>query len=421
MPTARRAFGVAAVNGKIFAIGGNDGKYQVYLDTNEMYDPISNTWIKRTSMPTPRINFGIAVYENKIYVLGGAIGVDPSGNGNALITTANEAYDPITDTWETKASMPTQRHGLTASVVNGKIYTISGIEHVDDSYRGLNYGSFKNEVYDPETNTWTTKPPIPNSVYNAVSATVGNKIYVLGGSKGPLAPTGTSNLNQVYDTKQETWTSASPVPVGIAAAAGVVFRAFMSEKICLLGGSTTSSNEPCNLNQIYHPSKDVWVAGAQMPTPHARFGVANVNDELYAIGGSSMHANSRLISNATEKYLPTKITENILVYSPQNKTYEGNSLSLGFTIDNTTSWMGYSLDGQESATVTGNTTITGLTVGMHNIAIYATDFYGKTGASETITFTMAESFPIFTVIAFIIIVALVSAVLLVYFKKRKKT
>jgi hypothetical protein len=84
MPTARRQFGVAVVDGKIFAIGGNDGNYQRYLDTNEMYDPTTNTWSEKARMPTPRIDFGIAVYENKIYVLGGAIGVDPSDNGNAL-------------------------------------------------------------------------------------------------------------------------------------------------------------------------------------------------------------------------------------------------------------------------------------------------------------------------------------------------
>jgi N-acetylneuraminic acid mutarotase len=121
MPTARRQFGVAVVNGKIFAIGGNDGNYDRYLDTNEMYDPTTNTWTKKARMPTPRIEFGIAIYENKIYVMGGAIGVDPSGNGNNLLTTANEVYDPATDTWETKAPMPTPRFGLTASVANDKI------------------------------------------------------------------------------------------------------------------------------------------------------------------------------------------------------------------------------------------------------------------------------------------------------------
>jgi hypothetical protein len=316
--------------------------------------------------------------------------------------------------------MPTPRHGLTASVVDGKIYLISGFQNSEVSNYFLDYGSVKNEVYDPETDTWTTKPAIPNGVFNAVSATVGDKIYVLGGDKASLALFGPTNFNQVYDTKQEIWTSASPIPVGISAAAGVVFRAFMSEKISLFGGSTDSSNEPCNLTQIYDPSKDVWASGSQMPTPHVFFGAANVNDELYAIGGSSMHNNSRLISNANEKYLPSKTTEDILVNSPQNIIYERNSVALTFAISKPTSWIGYSIDGKEITTILGNTTLSDLSDGSHNVTLYAKDVAGNLGSSETIFFTVAkpEPFPI-VLAASIGIVVLVGAGLLVYLKKRR--
>jgi N-acetylneuraminic acid mutarotase len=37
-----------------------------------------------------------------------------------------EAYDPATDTWTTKAPMPTARQGLAAAVVNGSLYAIGG-------------------------------------------------------------------------------------------------------------------------------------------------------------------------------------------------------------------------------------------------------------------------------------------------------
>jgi N-acetylneuraminic acid mutarotase len=426
MPTARRQFGVAVVDGKIFAIGGNDGNYQRYLDTNEMYDPTTNTWSEKARMPTPRIDFGIAVYENKIYVLGGAIGVDPSDNGNALITTANEVYDPFTDTWETKAPMPTPRHGLTASVANDKIYTVSGIEHVEGSYRGLDYGSVKNEVYDPKTNTWSTKPSIPNGVLHAVSVSVDDKIYVLGGAEVSIAIFGPANSNQVYDIKQEVWSLVSPIPNGVDAAAGAVVNgAFMSNRIFLFGGFLTSSNEPCNLTQIYNPKNDVWVSGSQMPTPHALFGVANVNDELYAIGGSSMREKSRFISNVNEKYLPSKITEDILVNSPQNIIYEGSSVALDFVINKPASWIGYSLDGKEITTILGNTTLSDLSVGSHNVTVYAKDVEGNVGSSETLFFSVAkpETFPTttFAIVSGMILVLVVGIISLLLFRRHRKT
>ncbi|MEJ2242592.1 MAG: kelch repeat-containing protein, partial [Candidatus Bathyarchaeota archaeon] len=55
IPTIRSRLGVAAVNGKIYAIGGiNDSGY---LSINEEYDPITKTWITKAPMPTPRSDF----------------------------------------------------------------------------------------------------------------------------------------------------------------------------------------------------------------------------------------------------------------------------------------------------------------------------------------------------------------------------
>lgn len=59
--------------GKIYVIGGT---YEGYHNTNQEYDPSTNTWAVKTSMPTPRSNFGIAVYQNKIYCIGGSPGSD---------------------------------------------------------------------------------------------------------------------------------------------------------------------------------------------------------------------------------------------------------------------------------------------------------------------------------------------------------
>jgi len=85
-------------------------------------------------------------------------------------------------------------------------------------------------------------------------------------------------------------------------------------------------------------------------------------------------------------------------------------------------WLGYSLDGQENVTITGNSTITGLTSGLHNITVYAKDTLENTGASETISFTVAEEpFPVATVAAVsVATVIVVGAGLLVYFEKRKR-
>jgi len=115
----------------------------------------------------------------------------------------------------------------------------------------------------------------------------------------------------------------------------------------------------------------------------------------------------------------------ICVDSPQNITYTTTSVSLNFTVNEETSWMGYSLDGQDNITITENTLIlTELADGSHNITVYATDTDGNTAASETISFTIAkedETATSWTTTAIIVtIVAAAAAALLIIYTRTKK-
>jgi len=115
----------------------------------------------------------------------------------------------------------------------------------------------------------------------------------------------------------------------------------------------------------------------------------------------------------------------ISILSLENKTYNQKDFPLGFTTNEPTSWIGYCLDKQANATITGNTTLTGLAEGSHSIVVYANDTAGNMGASETFFFTriqetLPEPFPTTIVTAPITSAAAVGAGLLVYFKKRKR-
>jgi hypothetical protein len=109
--------------------------------------------------------------------------------------------------------------------------------------------------------------------------------------------------------------------------------------------------------------------------------------------------------------------------SPENAVYASANVTLEFTVNEQTSWMGYSLDGEETATVAGNTTLVGLSDGSHNVTLYAKDAFENMGNSETIYFRVdaPEPFPTAPVAAVsgISALVLVSAVLAIHFKKRK--
>jgi len=86
--------------------------------------------------------------------------------------------------------------------------------------------------------------------------------------------------------------------------------------------------------------------------------------------------------------IPALTPPDISILSPENKTYLTTDVPLTFTLNKPTSWIGYSLDGQENATITGNTTLPSLPDGAHYIIIYANDTAGNMGTSNIIHFSV---------------------------------
>ena len=375
MPTARGGLGVATVNGKIYAIGGLSGGSP--FNVNEMYDPGTNEWTTETPMPTARSGCAIAVYENEIYVIGGTV-------GNNEFVGNNEVYDPGTNTWETEASMPTPRADLSASVVNGKIYLIGGEEYSSTSpyYHETNV----NEVYDPATNTWTTGTPIPSAVYGYGSTVIDGKIHIIGGSQASSSQGSNIfvNSNQVYDPQTNTWSLGANLPYAVTYGSAAATEGFMAPSLLYVIGGYFLNSFSSNV-QVYNPSNNSWSTGASMPTARAYLGVAVVNDVLYAIGGFD----GQNWLNTVEKYTPVgygTAPPIIQITSPENQTY--NKVTLNFTVNRDTEWMGYSLDNRANVTINEETQLFNLSQGAHNIILYGNDSLGNMGSSKRVFFSV---------------------------------
>ncbi|HZD81344.1 MAG TPA: kelch repeat-containing protein, partial [Nitrososphaeraceae archaeon] len=98
--------------------------------------------------------------------------------GKSSNLDANEAYDPTTDTWAQKAPMPSKRGGLAAAAVSNNIYVFGG-EAPEKTFSN-------NEKYDPTTNTWKSEQPMPTPRHGLAAVSMGNsKIYVIGGGPEP--------------------------------------------------------------------------------------------------------------------------------------------------------------------------------------------------------------------------------------------
>ena len=318
----------------------------------------------------------------------------------------------MTDTWETKASMSTNRSQMQANVVNGKIYLTGG--RTGGAYSTVNV----TEVYDPETDSWTTKASIPYPVVSCQSAVIDGKIYIIGGQDEFASP---MNLDktQIYDTVSNTWSLGAPLPAILTQGAAAATTGIMAPRRIYVMGGEGGFVEPLNQNYAYDPQADVWSIGAPLPT--ARYGpaIAVVDDLIYLIGGGGGWG---IGITAVERYTPFGYGLVPSIVSPENnKAYNMNSVPLSFSVSQPTAWTGYSLDGQDSVTVMGNVTLSGLSYGSHYVTVYANNSAGIACTSETIYFSISQPFPTtWAAAAAIFTVIVVVAGLVVFFRKRKR-
>jgi len=231
MPTPRICPGLGVVNGKIYAIGGaglqwNDCCFYFYtaLDTNEVYDPINDSWETLSPMITPRHHAGVAVINDKIFVCG--------GNKNEDLWPAIgivEAYSPITNTWETIASMPKKLTEFGITSVDDKLYVIGGLcyteQHINDVF-----------VYNPRNNQWSNMSSMPTTRYGQGACTINGKIYVIGGADEGVRSI-YSERNYYLATNEEFTPSLSNI--NYSSTASILFP---SEDATLSGSTTILGN-----------------------------------------------------------------------------------------------------------------------------------------------------------------------------------
>ena len=86
-------------------------------------------------------------------------------------------YDPLTDAWEVKPSMPSKRGGIVGETL-GNIVFVFGGESFTQAFNTV-------EGYDTVAKEWKQYKDMPTARHGLAAASVGDKIYVIGGGKRP--------------------------------------------------------------------------------------------------------------------------------------------------------------------------------------------------------------------------------------------
>jgi N-acetylneuraminic acid mutarotase len=290
MPTERTEVAAAVLDGKIYVVGGFEkpslGNVMNFAITPsvEMYDPVTDQWTSKAPLPVGLHHVGIGVVDKRLYVIGG---YTKSGLSVWNPVTTVYAYDPATDRWTERASMPTARGALSVTEHEGKLYAIGGYD------RQANTSAV--EVYDPARNVWTTSASLPTPRDHLAAATVAGKIYAIGGR---IDGDYSRNLAVVerYDPATDRWRRVADLPT---ARSGMT-AAVVEGKIYVFGGEGAAGT--FNENEVYDPARAIWQRLTPMPTACHGLGSAVVQGRIYVISGGPSLGGS--FSDLNEVFIP---------------------------------------------------------------------------------------------------------------------
>jgi pimeloyl-ACP methyl ester carboxylesterase len=253
----RWGLAVFEAGGKLYAVGGTYGNRSVPISNNEVFDPAVGSWMEGAPMPTPRWKVAAASVGGRLYVAGGG----PTGNQN-IVTDVVESYDPSTDTWAVEPRLPTARWGSTAAGWGDRLYVVGG--HVYSPFPSQQaLGTL--EVLDTSLGLWLRFPGMPTPRWDAASAFVDGKLYVIGGFRYETDDPGSWRVLSVveeYDPGTGLWRSRTPMPtprtgMGVAVSGGEVF----------VFGGHDGANGTTAVLEAYDPSSDSWRTVAPSGTP----------------------------------------------------------------------------------------------------------------------------------------------------------
>jgi N-acetylneuraminic acid mutarotase len=192
LPVPRLAAAATGLKGKLYVAGGAvpQGRGDVATASVIVFDPRKQTWKPVAPMLTARYHLRMVAVDGYLYAIGGDDNI-----ADTLSTV--ERYDPRSDTWVKVASMHETRAVFGATVVkHGSqrfIAAVAGLRTVGGESTSLR----STEVYNLDTGRWQVlKAKLPQGKVSLVSATEsdGTVLAIGGGIDVNGTPIGTADV-----------------------------------------------------------------------------------------------------------------------------------------------------------------------------------------------------------------------------------
>ncbi|TGM12978.1 hypothetical protein EHQ81_12040 [Leptospira selangorensis] len=286
----------------IWIVGGI-GSQSSPIAEIDLFDPVTGIWYSSiTSIPTPRAFASIVSHKNKIYVIGGLELI----SGVYVSSSKVEEYDPYSDTWQTKSSLPFGSQGAIVGSVGNEIYILSGSNSPDMTNGPVfntilkfysDIGASGQWISYSVTPTIFARVDMSGCAINGTIFYTGGRSYNTGSANAttdafiPPANSTTSLSEPILSESKHGAASAciNPSPQDPFPADGDWFAVF--------GGSTASGNllqpvtsiSPSNKTEFYQLGSGTFAAGPTLPSSlyYPASQISYETRKIFVFGGAS--------------------------------------------------------------------------------------------------------------------------------------
>ncbi|KAI0381326.1 galactose oxidase [Hypomontagnella monticulosa] len=282
--------GTAATDTHIYLLGGippdadNTRPPVPSTNTFEAYSIEERTWRNLTPIPEAFTHINAAAVNGKVYVLGGL-----TGDGVDNIWRASPdcfVYDIAKETWTALPPMPVdQGRGASAvGILGNTVYLAGGMTRLELGPTGVQESVDIVTAYNTVTGTWTTLPSIPAPRDHVGGAIIGRTFYVVGGRDHGQVNVRNTTWTLDLDAPSKGWTAKAEMPT----ARGGLSIGVIGNYIATFGGEgnpAPNSNGVYNETEVYDVKKDAWFRLPAMPHPRHGTAAASVHGRIYIPGG----------------------------------------------------------------------------------------------------------------------------------------
>ena len=274
-PTARHENAMAALDGRLYLVGGRDRR------PLDVFDPASGQWTQAAHPPVEPVHHMQAVaHDGRLWILGALTGDFPAEPAVPVVLS----YDPASATWAQGPEVPqARRRGAAALAVHdGVFYLVGGVT------RGHNGGFVPwLDAFDPATGTWTALADAPHARDHFQAAVLDGHLYAAGGrtsshETGEVLELSVAKVD-VYDIAAGAWSTLdAPLPTPRSGNTTLAWQG----RIVVIGGESSAQQAGHAEVDAWNPATGTWEALPPLPAGRHGTQAAVLDGAIHIVAGS---------------------------------------------------------------------------------------------------------------------------------------